>query len=272
MKKPVVLVTGASSGIGESTAKVLQENGYIVYAAARRIDRMEHLKDLGINVVSLDVTDDNSMIRAVNKIEKAEGGVDVLINNAGYGSFGSLEEVPISEARHQLDVNVFGLARMTQLVLPNMRKNHRGTIVNISSIGGKFGESFGVWYHTAKFAVEGFSESLALELKPFGIKVIAIEPGAIKTEWSKIATDNLLKVSGNGDYSKYANKKAASLKKYYKSSIASEPHVVAAGILKILSKDNPKMRYPIGGGAKPLMLLRRLTSDRIFYKTIGKSL
>jgi short-subunit dehydrogenase len=272
MKKQVALVTGASSGIGEATAIELQKNGYQVYAAARRVDRMDHLKEMGIHTISLDVTDDNSMRSVVTKIEKDEGMIDVLINNAGYGSYGALEDVPMSEARRQIDVNVFGLARMSQLVIPKMREAKRGAIINISSVGGKLGESFGAWYHTAKFAVEGLSDSLAIELKPFNIRVITIEPGAIKTEWAKISAENLIKSSGHGNYSKLANKKADRMNKFNDNKFASDPSVVAKKIVKVLSIDKPKFRYAVGGGAKSLMLIRKITSDKMFYRILNRAL
>ena len=272
MRKKVALVTGASSGIGEATAIALQNTGYQVYAAARRTDRMEHLKQLGIKTIRLDVTEEASVKAVVGQIKKEEKMVDVLINNAGYGSYGALEDVPMSEARRQIEVNVFGLARLTQLVVPDMRKARSGTIINISSIGGKLGESFGVWYHTAKYAVEGFTDSLALELAPFNVKVVAVEPGAIKTEWSSIAADNLIKTSGNGNYAVKASKKAEGMKKFNEISLASPPEVVANGIVKILKKKHPKFRYPIGGGARPLMFIRKITSDRVFYKLLNNFL
>ncbi len=272
MRKHTALVTGASSGMGESIAVALQKEGYQVYAAARRTDKMEHLIEQGIRTISLDVTDDNSMKHVINTIEKEEKMVDVLINNAGYGSFGALEDVPISEAKRQFEVNVFGLARLSQLVIPKMRESRHGAIINISSIGGKLGEPFGSWYHASKFAVEGLTDSLALELAQFNIKVIAIEPGAIKTEWWSIAADNLLKTSGNGAYAISAKKRAESMKSSSRTSVSSPPEVVAEKIVKVLAKPNPKLRYAVGGGAVPLLFLRRITSDRIFYKILSRIL
>ena len=156
----IVLITGASSGIGEETVKCLMTAGYKVYAGARRLDRMKSLADAGARLLALDVTDDGSMTAAVKTVMQETGRIDVLINNAGYGSYGALEDVPPEEARRQFDVNIFGLARITQLVLPAMRAQGFGRIINISSIGGKFGEPFGGWYHATKFAVEGLSDSL----------------------------------------------------------------------------------------------------------------
>jgi NAD(P)-dependent dehydrogenase (short-subunit alcohol dehydrogenase family) len=191
-------ITGASSGIGMEAARGLLAAGYVVYAGARRIDRMAPLAGAGARLLSLDVTDDASMIAAVKTILGDTGRIDVLVNNAGYGSYGALEDVPIAEARRQFEVNLFGLARLSQLVLPTMRVRRAGRIVNISSIGGAFGEPFGSWYHATKFALEGLSDSLRMEVRRFGIDVVVIQPGAIVSEWNGIARDGLARHSGDG--------------------------------------------------------------------------
>ena len=196
----VALVTGASSGIGESAANLLHQNGFKVYGAARRLEKMKKLEEIGISTISLDITQEESVQNCVNTILEKEGSIDVLVNNAGYGSYGAVEDVPIEEARRQFDVNIFGLARLTQLVLPKMRENKFGKIVNISSVGGKIYTPFGAWYHATKHALEGWSDSLRLETKPFGIDVVVVEPGGIKSEWGQIAADNLNKTSGEGAY------------------------------------------------------------------------
>ena len=196
----VALVTGASSGIGEETARLLHEAGFTTYAVARRVDRMAGLADAGVHTFAMDVTDDASMTAGVLRVLDEQGRVDVLVNNAGYGSYGAVEDVPIEEARRQFEVNVFGLARLTQLVTPTMREQGSGRIINVSSIGGKFYEPLGAWYHATKFAVEGFSDSLRLELAPFGIHVVIIEPGPIITEWNTISRDSLTEVSRGGAY------------------------------------------------------------------------
>ena len=175
-------VTGASAGIGEATARALLAAGYRVFAGARRLDRMAGLAAAGATLLKLDLTDDVSIVAAVNTIKNEAGRIDVLVNNAGYGSYGALEDVPLDEARRQFEVNVFGLARLCQLVLPTMRAQKSGKIVNVTSIGGKIWEPLGAWYHATKFAVEGMSDCLRMELAPFGVDVIVIEPGAIKTE------------------------------------------------------------------------------------------
>ena len=204
MSTAVALVTGASSGIGEATARRLHGLGYTVYAAARRVDRMTDLADAGIRTVRADLTDDAAMVALIDRIIADTGRIDVLVNNAGYGSYGSLEDVPMAEARRQVEINVFALARLTQLALPHMRAQRSGYVINISSMGGKFGEPLGSWYHATKYAVEGLSDSIRPELAPFGIHVVVIEPGAIRTEWGQIAADNLLATSGNGPYAEQA--------------------------------------------------------------------
>jgi short-subunit dehydrogenase len=264
--KKVVLITGASSGIGKETAKLLVKQGYTVYGAARRVDKMQDLKDAGVKVIAMDVTDDNSMQQGVNEIIEKEQRIDVLLNNAGYGSYGSLEDVPISEAKYQFEVNIFGLARLTQLVLPYMRKQKSGKIINISSIGGKIGEPHGAWYHATKFAVEGLSDSLRMELKQFGIDVIVIQPGAILTEWNTIARENLMKVSGNTAYKELAQKHVNMLANADKNG--SLPIVVAETIVKAINAAKPKTRYATGGGAKAILLLRSILSDRMFDRVM----
>src|SRR5579872_3448411 len=196
----VAFVTGASSGIGEAAALRLAQAGYRVFAGARRLDRMAGLGKTGATLVPLDLTVEASVASAVEAILAAAGRLDVLVNNAGYGSYGALEDVPLAEARRQFDVNVFGLARLTQLVLPHMRAAGDGYIVNVSSIGGRIWEPLGSWYHATKFAVEGLSDSLRAEVAGFGVKVIVIEPGAIHTEWGGIAADNVEANSAGTSY------------------------------------------------------------------------
>jgi NAD(P)-dependent dehydrogenase (short-subunit alcohol dehydrogenase family) len=260
----IVLITGASSGIGEETVKCLLTEGYTVYAGARRLDRMKSLADAGARLLALDVTDDGSMTAAVTAVMQEAGRIDVLINNAGYGSYGALEDVPPEEARRQFDVNIFGLARITQLVLPAMRAQRSGRIVNISSIGGKFGGPFGCWYHATKFAVEGLSDSLRMELHPFGIDVVVIQPGATHTEWSGIAQDSLIKYSGDGPYRKTASAHAQMMELGHQGSIPAPPGVVAKTIVQAVQSRNPRTRYATGGLARTMLFMRRVLSDRAF--------
>lgn len=262
--KKIALVTGASAGIGMETAKTLASNGYIVYAAARRLGRLRDLSPLGIKAISLDVTDDDSMVNNINQIIHQEGRMDVLVNNAGFGLYGAVEEVSMKDARYQLEVNVIGLARLTQLVIPHMRKQQSGKIVNITSIGGKISSPMGGWYHASKFAVEALSDNMRMELKPFGIDVIVIEPGGVKTEWGGIAMKNLMKTSIEGPY-KHTAAKMVSLNKKFEPRNA-EPSLIADLILKAITARNPKTRYHAGFMATPILMAKKILSDKQFDK------
>lgn len=266
----VALVTGGSSGIGACTVTELIDAGFTVYTAARRVDRMEELAAKGAHVFAMDVTDDASMVAGVERIVNAHDRLDVLVNNAGYGSYGAVEDVPIEEARRQFEVNVFGLARLTQLVTPHMRARRSGRIVNISSIGGKYYEPFGAWYHATKFAVEGFSDCLRLELRPFGIKVVIVEPGPILTEWNEIARDSLLERSGGTDYAKWAKRAHKVLTEFDKPGRASTPEAVARKIRKAVTKRNPAARYPVGRGARIITSSRDHTPDAVFDQVVSR--
>ena len=254
------LVTGASSGIGEITARRLHEQGYTVYGTARRVERMAGLEADGVRVFGMDVTDDASMVAGVERIIAETGRIDLLVNNAGYGSYGAVEDVPMDEARYQFEVNVFGLARLTQLVTPHMRAQRSGRIVNVSSIGGKGSEPLGGWYHAAKFAVEGLSDALRMELRPHGIDVVVIEPGAIRTEWGQIATDTLLKASGSGAYAEQAEQLAT----FHQSAagLAVEPDVIADAIVTAATARRPKTRYAAPRNAQVLLFATRFLPDR----------
>jgi NAD(P)-dependent dehydrogenase (short-subunit alcohol dehydrogenase family) len=269
MDQRVAIVTGASSGIGDATARALQQQGFVVYAAARRVERMTPLAAVGIRTVSVDVTDDDSLVTFVDRVVTDTGRIDVLVNNAGYGSYGALEDVPMSEARRQFDVNVFGLARLTQLVLPHMRARKSGRIINISSMGGKIYEPLGSWYHATKFAVEGLSDSMRMELAPLGIDVVVIEPGAIKTEWAGIAADHVRERSGDGAYADQAARVARLLSSADGDNArGSDPSVVAEAVVKAATANRPRTRYAIGLGAKPLTYARRVLPDRGFDRVM----
>jgi NAD(P)-dependent dehydrogenase (short-subunit alcohol dehydrogenase family) len=258
------LVTGASSGIGAATVRRLLRDGVRVYAAARRADRMAALEDAGAKVIVLDLTDEASILAAVDRIKAETGELDFLVNNAGYGAYGALEDVPLDEGRRQFEVNVFGLARLCQLALPLMREKGRGAIVNVTSIGGKGGEPFGSWYHATKFAVEGLSDCLRMELTPFGIDVIVVEPGAIRTEWGGIARESLLRVSGRTVYGPWARRHAWLLGSAGDSRLPSPPEVVADTIAKAVRARRPRTRYATGGGARLFLFLHLCLSDRLF--------
>src|SRR5215212_10424411 len=266
----VALVTGGSSGIGEEAVLGLKKAGFEVYAVARRVDRMVALADAGVGVFGMDVTDDASMASGVERILDEQGRIDVLVNNAGYGSYGAVEDVPIAEARRQFEVNVFGLARLTQLVTPTMRAQGSGRIINISSIGGKFYEPLGAWYHATKFAVEGFSDSLRLELAPYGIRVVIVEPGPIRTEWNTIARDNLVQNSRGTAYQRQAEAVAARMESGEGPGLSSGPDVVAKRIAKAAMSRRPRTRYPVGRGARSVVTARRLLPDRAMDAVIGR--
>jgi NAD(P)-dependent dehydrogenase (short-subunit alcohol dehydrogenase family) len=265
-------VTGASAGIGAATAFALLAAGYRVFAGARRLDRMAALAAAGATLIKLDLTDDATIVAAVDAIKNASGRIDILVNNAGYGSYGALEDVPLDEARRQFEVNVFGLARLCQLVLPTMRAQKSGKIVNVTSIGGKIWEPLGAWYHATKFAVEGLSDCLRVEAARFGIDVIVIEPGAIRTEWAGIAREGLLRMSGGSAYAKIAQRHARMLGTAETSRLASPPDVVARTIVRAVSAQRPRTRYATGGGARTLLLLRKILSDRMFDRLIWRVL
>jgi short-subunit dehydrogenase len=264
--KKVVLITGASAGMGKETASLLAKNGYIVYGAARRLNKMEELRPQGVKLLTMDVTNDQSMQQGVHRIIQEEGRIDVLVNNAGFGSYGAVEDVTIADAKYQLDVNLFGAARLIQLVLPQMRKQQSGKVVNISSIGGKIATPLGAWYHASKFALEGLSDALRNEVKPFGIDIIIIEPGGIKSEWGGIAIENLAKTSGHTAYKSLVDKFVG----VFKATEAKnpEPRIIAELIQKAIIAPKPKARYVAGYMARPAVIARKLLSDRMMDKMI----
>ncbi|KAA6339578.1 Serine 3-dehydrogenase [termite gut metagenome] len=264
--KKVVLITGASSGMGKTIAQLLLRKGYIVYGAARRIEKMNDLKQAGVHVLQMDVSDDASMRKGVEEIIENEGKIDVLINNAGFGLYGAIEEVPIADAHYQMEVNVFGAARLAQLALPYMKKQKSGKIVNISSIGGKFASPFGGWYHASKFALEALSDSLRMEVKRFGIDVIVIEPGGVKTEWSDIAMANALKVTKDKVYKNIVKRTVGTNAKIQVKN--AEPEVIANMIYKAITAKNPKTRYSGGYMASLLLFLRKILTDKQMDKLI----
>ncbi|MFE3202381.1 oxidoreductase [Embleya sp. NPDC059237] len=273
MTKKVALVTGASSGIGEAAARQLQQAGFTVYGAARRTERMAGLAQSGVRTLALDVADETSARDAVAEVVAAEGRIDVLVNSAGYGSYGALEDVSLQEARAQIEVNVFGLARLTQLVLPHMRAQRGGTIVNISSMGGRFATPMGAWYHASKYAVEGLSDALRLEVARFGIDVVLVEPGSIQTAWGAIAAGKLRATSSLGPYAEQADAMAASLERSSRpgTRMASPAAVVGRTVARAATARRPRTRYRVGFGARPLVCLNTLLPDRAFDALVKRS-
>ncbi|MBD2757388.1 oxidoreductase [Spirosoma validum] len=239
--KKTVLVTGASAGIGKQTAIYLAQNGYTVYGAARRLENMQDLIPYGIKSIRLDITNEESVQACVDQVLQEAGSIDILVNNAGFGLEGAIEDVPIKDARYQLEVNVFGAMHLTQLVLPTMRANKYGKIVNISSVGGKVALPLGGWYHASKFALEALSDSLRNEVRGFGIDVIVVEPGATRSEWGTIATDSLLTISGHTAYQGLATKAHTLFTRL--SNNIQEPIEIAKLIRKGIEAARPKTRY-----------------------------
>ena len=270
MSQKTVLITGASSGIGKATAQTLIGKGYRVYVTARRIERMNDLKDLGCIPVQMDITKEEDIQAVVNQIKTENAGVDILINNAGFGMYGAMEDTTIEDARYQFEVNLFGLAGLTQLILPKMREKRSGKIINISSMGGKIYTPLGSWYHATKHALEGWSDCLRLELKAFNIDVVIIEPGAIKTEFGTVMIKPMLERSGDTAYSKLAHQLADATKASYEADNASEPKVIADLILKAIEAKKPKTRYAAGKLAKPLLFIRKWGGDRTFDWILSK--
>ena len=266
----VAIITGASSGIGSAAALSLLSQGFTVYGAARRIDRLEALASQGVKPLALDVTDAKSMQGGIANVLASSGRIDVLVNNAGYGSYGAIEDVSQEEAKRQFDVNVFGAMELTKLVLPQMRKQGSGRIINISSVGGRAVGPFGGWYHGTKFALEALSDSLRMELKPFGIDVVVVEPGGIKSEFLDIAASGLQATSGNGPYADRVKSMLASFTNPRMMSMQSPPQVIADIIARAATVKQPKTRYVAGFGARPLVTLRRLLSDRAFDSLISR--
>ena len=240
-----ILVTGASSGIGYDAAKTLAQKGFTVFAAARRVSQMEPLRPFGVTPLFLDVTDEPSIQSCLAQV----GEVDVLVNCAGYGSFGAIENVPLEEARRQLEVNLFGLARLCQLVLPGMRSRGSGRIVNIGSIVGRACLYFGGWYHVSKYAIEAFTDSLRIEMEPFGVSVVLIEPGGIRTGWGPVAADHLASSAEGTAYEEPALREAEALRKAYSASFLSRPEVVTRAIVRAVTARRPRTRYRPGIGA-----------------------
>ena len=269
-----VLITGASSGIGKETAKLFLEKGYKVIATARNIERMKELEKLGCSIFSMDVTNEQSVQDAFSQIHAENKKFDILINNAGYCQNGFVEELTLADLKHQFDVNVFGLIRVTQMVLPKMREYKNGHIINIGSVGGDFTSPGAGAYHASKYALESFSDALRQELSSFGIKVSLIKPGGVETAF----VDNSKypdAIQGN-PYGKMRENFKKMLATILKSSNSAfpilKPSEVATSILKAAQSTNPKSRIRVGRTAKMMPLMKRIMSDKGFDKMIIKQL
>ena len=272
-----VLITGCSSGIGRATAERLARSGWTVYASARRPESIAALAEAGCRLLELDVTDEKSMVAAVTAVEEAEGAIGVLVNNAGYSLSGALETVPLAEARLEFETNVFGLARLSQLVLPGMRAQGWGRIVNVSSMGGRLTFPGGGWYHASKHAVEALSDALRFEVQGFGVDVVVIEPGLIRTAFADAAAGTIADRSEDpaGPYDGFNQAVAAATSGAYRNPIArlfgGGPEVVARAIERAVTAKRPRTRYRVTNSARLFIVLRRLSPDRVWDALVSRT-
>jgi NAD(P)-dependent dehydrogenase (short-subunit alcohol dehydrogenase family) len=272
----VAVVTGSSTGIGYETSLILARNGFLTYATMRNLNKSQNLKsiatkeNLPIRIKHLDVTDDASVKDAIQAISSETGQVDVLVNNAGYGLNGAFEDLAMDEIKTQYETNVFGLIRTTQAVLPIMRRQKSGTIVNISSGAGRFGFPGASAYISTKFAVEGLSESMSYELEPFGIKVIIVEPGVIRTNFGNGLVIAKKSQDPNSPYTQLMRKTATSFEEMMKN--ASSPELVAKVVLDAVRNESPNLRYLAGNDVEAWLGSKRNMSDEEFYKMMKQNL
>jgi NADP-dependent 3-hydroxy acid dehydrogenase YdfG len=267
-----VLITGCSSGIGHETAKRLAEGEWTVYATARKPESIADLEKAGCKTLALDVTNEESMVTAVEAVEEAEGAVGALVNNAGYSLSGALEEVEMGKVRQQFETNVFGLLRMCQLVLPGMRRQGFGRIVNLSSMGGRLTFPGGGVYHATKHAVEALSDALRFEVREFGIDVVVIEPGLIKTEFGKTAAATVEPKEDGSPYAEFDARVAALTAEAYEGPMArlgAGPEAVAKVIERAITIRRPRTRYKVTPSAKIVLGMRRLFTDRMWDRFVG---
>lgn len=264
MEQQVVLVTGASSGIGRETAILLAKTGHVVYGAARRLEKLQELSKYGVIPLVLDVTKEYSCQNALQQILNQQGTLDILINNAGYGSYGAVEDVPLTEAQRQLDVNVFGAIRLTQMVLPLFRRQHRGRVIMISSIAGRLTGPFGGWYHASKYALEALSDALRMETAGQGIWVSIVEPGLVRTPWGHIAADHLAASARRGPYARLAEQAARGIHRLYDKKWLTSPADVAKTIFLAVNATQPQARYLCGKDAYLLLALHTLLPTGIY--------
>jgi NAD(P)-dependent dehydrogenase (short-subunit alcohol dehydrogenase family) len=268
-----VLITGCSSGIGRATAERLARGGHTVYATARKLESIRDLEEAGCRTLALDVTAEASMAAAVAEVEEAEGAVGVLVNNAGYSQSGAVESVKLDDVRAQFETNVFGLIRMSQLVLPGMRRQGSGRIVNLGSMGGKLTFPGGGVYHATKYAVEAISDAMRFEVKGFGVDIVLIEPGLIKTDFAKAAVSALnTGTADDGPYGEFNQVVAASTVGAYEgptAKLGGGPEAVAKAIEKAITTRRPRARYPVTPSARLLMGQRALFTDRMWDAFVG---
>jgi NAD(P)-dependent dehydrogenase (short-subunit alcohol dehydrogenase family) len=270
------LVTGCSSGIGRATALALRTRGHEVVATARRVETLEELDRAGCHVLPLDVDDDDSITSAWSRAVDLVGQIDVLVNNAGYGLYGPIEELAISDARGQFETNFFGPMRLAQLALPGMRARGFGRIINVSSMGGRTTLPGGGYYHASKYALEAASDAMRIEVAPFGVDVVLVEPGPVRTPWSEVAVTNLLAsgvpVEGR-PYESMRSAVAAMMTNVYTGPVqwyASRPEHVAQAIVRAAEARRPRARYLVGPAAYFLVGLRRVLPDRLHDEVVRR--
>jgi len=274
----VAIVTGSSSGNGFETSLLLAKNGFYTYATMRNIDKSTRIKEIAkkdslpLEVLQLDVTDDKSVTDAINVISNRQGRIDVLVNNAGYEHHGAVEELSIEEIKTQFETNFFGALRVMKAVLPVMRKQRSGAIVNISSIGGKIGVPLNSAYVGSKFALEGFSESIKYELEGFGIKVILIEPGAVNTNYLENSKQAQTAMIPDSPYAEFSKKVSEGVRERFKHTNSSSPMQVAEVILGAIKSEKPNTRYLVGNDAVTIMEKRKKSSDSELERWIKESL
>ena len=266
--KKVILITGASSGIGKDTALSLIKEGHIVYGAARRLEMMKDIVQAGGYAIKMDILNNEDVDKAIDRVISEHNRIDVLVNNAGYGLWGAVETISIDEAKRQFDVNIFGLAYLTKKVIPIMRNQKSGKIINMSSMGGKVYTPFGAWYHATKYALEGWSDCLRIELKSFGIDVILIEPGVIKTEFQDVMMDSTVERSIGTPYEKKLKALEKATQEMYARGIGSPPSTITKLIIKAINSHNPKRRYVGGLFAKPMLFIKKWFGDKMYEKAI----
>lgn len=258
MGKRVIVITGASGGIGQLTVKGMLEKGNKVYACARNVDVVAQIKHPNLSPLYMDLTDEKSIEAAVEIVMQQEGRIDVLVNNAGYGLMGPFETVSMNDAHKEMDVNLFGMVRLTQLVLPVMRKQGNGRIINVSSVAGRAPFHLFGWYSISKYAVEAFTDCLRMETKDFGIKVSLIEPAPIRTHWGVMAADSLAEHTKGTPYEEMGKDRAANLRKLYQSQLFSTPNTVDKAFRHAISDNHPLTRYRCGRGAGLIIFLHTL--------------
>ena len=263
----VILITGTAYGIGRSTAEYLLDKGHIVFGGDILVEENLYLNEIGGIALEMDVTNQEHIDKAVQQIINEHGRIDVLVNNAGLGVYGAIEEVTMEDAYYQYDVNLFGLARVTKSVLPHMRKQKSGTIINISSVLGETYGPLAGWYLSSKHALEGWSDALRVELKEFDIDVVIVQPGAINTNFFNVSRSYLDKYKQDSNYTHLYGEPVADSENSVLSN-QSEPIVIAKVINKAINAKNPKTRYSAGAYSKLGIFLRRIMTDKMFDRFI----